>query len=395
MGHKEAAVTWIPRYASYIQDQHMQGMPNYGQLLASVSVKPTPPATPHALPELATKPEDPRLYQVASLIAKNKQRIMFGQLSAADFGAGQENLSHLIMIRLHNQLMAEQMRWFYLDNMFNTMSMEGLLYRMSFRDNVAVAQEVGPRNEYDTTLVKYDTVNFSLPKIVVSYDIPIEDPLKAMISPIAPLQESNSYSMAYYRENEALKALQKLKYHYTKDANKSARFTALSAAENNSSGRLSDPSALTAGSVHSDHKIINEIQDMRVEFLEENDTPLSHFAMSPKTATALAQNTWTEENSIFNVSAYRTAGGVRSMPGLDDATAVISQLVPNDVIYAIAKQSGIMVKAEGPKITKTWENHNKWTTQTATADFHQYKCAHEDLTMDRKFGCILNLNRKI
>ena len=125
--------------------------------------------------------------------------------------------------------------------------------------------------------------------------------------------------------------------------------------------------------------------------MAQNDVILTHFACSPRTAQEIAQNTWTEPNTIFNVEAYRTNGGVRPFPGLSDATMVISQVVPENVLYGASKPNNVLVKAEGPKITKTWEDNSRFTMQTATADFHQYKCAHEDLTMDRKFGVIVDL----
>ena len=106
--------------------------------------------------------------------------------------------------------MGEQMRWFYLDAMYNSMTMDKLLYRMPFQDNPAAAQRVPRREQYDTTLVKYDEIAFNLEKVVTSYDIPIEDTLRALIDPITPLSKNNKWSMAYFREREALAGLQQI-----------------------------------------------------------------------------------------------------------------------------------------------------------------------------------------
>ena len=344
-----------------------------------------------AAPKIETRPIDVQARSLMAAIKNNKTQIKTGQLTAADFEAQRDNLDHLILIRLYNQLMGEQTRWFHLDAMFNQINMDKLLMRMSFKDNPADAQTVPRRGQYDPTKVNYQEINFDLPKVVVSYDMPIEDPLRALISPIQPLQAANDYSMAFHREREALAALKQIGNYYRKGqlANGADAFN--STTEPTGNDLISDPNALATTGVHSTHKTVNEIQDARNAFMQTHDVILTHFAMSPRTAMHLAQNTWTESNTIFNVEAYRTNGGVRQFPGLSEATAVISQIVEDKFIYAVAKPQNVMVKAEGPKITRTWEDQSRWTTQTATADFHQYKCAHEDLTFARKFAVIFKL----
>lgn len=389
------AVTYFPHLSRYVSGDH-ESVPYNAPLLAKTDFTENKSTDKVRLDaktlKVNTTPLSAKIKKLASLIAKNKEKIMLGQLSAVDFEAGRENLDHLILIRLYNQLMGEQYRWFHLDEMFNGINVDKLLLRMSFRDNPAVAQKVPRRKQYDTTKVEYDEISLALEKIVVSYDMPIEDPLRALIDPVLPLQQSNEYSMAYYRENEAKAALNQLKYHYRKDATGGAKFTPTRAPTDNNTQRISNPNTLAAGNVHSDYKVVNEIQDMRNAFMEEFDAILTHFACSPRTAMQLAQNTWTEPNTIFNVEAYRTNGGVRPFPGLSDATMVISQVLDDSVLYAASKPNNVLIKAEGPKITKTWEDNSRWTMQTATADFHQYKCAHEDLTFDRKFGVIVDLH---
>ena len=385
------SVTYMPQSQVYIEGNH-ESMPYHPSLLARTKITKPDGKLDASENKLVSTPLNPTIKRLASLIANSREQILTGQLSAADFEAQRENLDHLILIRLYNQLMGEQFRWFHLDNMFNSINVDSLLLRMSFKDNPAAAQKVGRRQQYDTAKVEYDEIKFELEKVVVSYDVPIEDPLRALIDPVLPLQQSNDYSMAYFREKEALEGLQNLKYHYTKDATGAAKFTSTSAPTDNNTKRISNPDTLTSGNVHSNYKVVNQIQDMRNDFMEENDVILTHFACSPRTAQNLAQNTWTEPNTIFNVEAYRTNGGVRPFPGLSDATMVISQVVGENVLYAASKPNNVLVKAEGPKITKTWEDNSRFTMQTATADFHQYKCAHEDLTMSRKFGVILDLN---
>ncbi len=379
------SVTYFPASHIYMEGRH-ESMPHAGQLLASTQI-----VGEGEKAKIKTSLGSNKLKALVAAIKNNKAKIQMGQLTAADFVSNRANLDSLILIRLYNQIMGEQVKWFHLDNMFNSMTVDKLLLRIPFKDNPAAAQTVPRRGEYDTSKVNYEEINLDLPKVVVSHDMPIEDPLRALIDPLIPLQQTDEYSMLYHREKEALAALKELKYHYTKDASGAAKFSATSAPSDTKAKRISNPTTLTAGNVHSDHKMVNDIQDARNEFMEQFDIILTHYAMSPRTAMAIAQNTWTESNTIFNVEAYRTNGGVRPFPGLAEATAVISQVVPDNIIYASSKPNNVLIKAEGPKITKTWEDNNHWTTQTATADFHQYKCAHEDLKMDRKFGLIFDL----
>ena len=407
------AVTYMPTTAAYYEG-HVEAMRPGLHALATVD-SPTHPmgdaastlyaSANNAYPESFSGPTDPRLapagrralatslldpetYAFAEQIGLHKRHILENALTAADVDTGRDNLDHLILIRLYNQLMGDQMRWFWLDNMFNEMSMDKLLMRMSFKDNPAMVQEVPPRTQYNITKVKYDEIEFNLTKKVTSWDIALEDPLRALISPTMPLEQSVQWSMAYYRETEGLDALKKLKYHYTKAGNN--HFDGVAApADDNKLGTLQIPAA---ANFHNASRPVDDLQIARNQFMEEYDNMLTHFAVSPKSAMRIAQNTWTDSNTIFNVQAYRTNGGVRPFPGLSDAIMVISQLVPDTQMYAISKPMNIMVKAEGPKISKTWDDPSRFTMQTATLDFHQYKCAAEDLTkLDRRFGCIFDL----
>ncbi len=382
---QEADITYFPESGQYIRGYHEE-LPYSGQLLATTSRK----EDKEGKSSYSTNIVDPGMQGLVGAIKENKDRIKLRQLTAADFEAYRPNLEPLTLIRLYNRILGEQEEWFHLDNMFNTIQLDKLLYRMPFRDNPAVAQEVARRERYDITAVKYDEINFDLPKIVTSYDIALEDPLRTMINPVDPLNKSDKYAMAHYREMEALAALQQIGAHYHRDETGSARFSSTTA-PNDDDGKIADPSALGASATHSTNKPVNQIQLALNGFIEEFDMHITHIAVSPATVMELAQNTWTAPNTIFNVEAYRTQGGTRPFPGLSGVTAVISQVVPDKTLYAACKPNNLLVKAEGPKIMKTWEDHTRFTTQWVTADFHQYKCAHSDLSLDRKFGMTMTL----
>ena len=234
------SVTYMPKSQVYVEGNH-ESMPYTPSLIAKVNVERPMGQLDATQDKLTSSPLTAAYKRLSSLIASNKDKILTGQLSAADFEAQRENLDHLILIRLYNQLQGEQFRWFHLDNMFNAINVDQLLLRMPFKDNPAAAQKVGRRRQYDTTKVEYDEIQFLLEKVVVSYDIPIEDPLKALIDPVLPLQQSNDYSMAYFREKEALEALQNLKYHYKKDASGAAKFTNTTAPTDNNTQRICKP----------------------------------------------------------------------------------------------------------------------------------------------------------
>ena len=378
----------MPNIGMYVDGKH-ESLPANPTLLASSRVEKIMDKL-DATYKHSTKPLTPQLRQLVASIAANKEAINSGALTAADYEANRDNLDKLILIQLDKQIRGEQMKWFHLDNMFNTITLDKLLYRMTFKDNPATAQKVPRRETFDTAKVKYDDIQFYLEKYVTSWDMPIEDPLRALISPITPLQQTNEWSMQYLKEKEAVKALDNLKYHYNSSKSGAKQFEDLTKPADGNI--LSDPDHGNNANIHSAEKVVNEIQDMRNEFLKAFDLSLTHFAVSPATAMELAQNTWTENNTIFNVEAYRTNGGVRSFPGLADATMVISLAVPDKVIYCASKENNVLIKAEGPKISKTWEDESHWTTQTAHADFFQYKCAHEDLDeITRKFGVIADI----
>lgn len=399
-GFLEHSVTYMPGSKMYIDGYH-QDMPSRPRVLATtelVETKTPIEGTDGQYHDSAWKavstPVDPQLYAVARQIAAQKTRIRTGQLTAADIRIGGAELDPLVLVRLHDQLMGEQMKWFHLDAMFTSFNLNQLVYRMSFKDNVAAAQEVPERAEYDITKVAYDDIDFRLTKLVTAYDITIEDTLRATLDPVAPLKQSNDYAMAFQRERRALAALKRIGNHYKKDATTvKTRFEGGKPTDDNVT-RISNPGTLEGtGKYHSEFKVANELQIMKNQFMEAYDMLLTHAACSPNTAMAIAQNTWTEENTLNKVSAFRTSGGVRAFPGLSDTTMVVSQIVPDNVLYFTCKPSGILVKAEGPKISKAWEDNNKYTQMASQLDFNQYKCAHEDITnIKRRFGVIVDLS---
>ena len=393
----DKAITYLPSQKSYIAGEYFGENANtvWPTLLATSRTEEIVDANGVKTFKIHNTPVDQKIKEAVSLMASNKQGILSGSLKAADFDANRDNLSHLTMIQLDKEIRGQQAEYFHLDHMFSNITVDQLLYRYSFQDNVAAAQKLGPRQEYDTTKVTYDEVQLDLEKTVVSWDIALEDTLRPLLDATKPLINNNLWSMMFQKEKDAAVALSKLKYHYKKSdtGTPESHFTATTEQSGNTNA-ISNPETLSDAGIHSEYKPVNEINTARNLFLEAFDIPLDYFACSPETAAKLAQNTWTRNNTIFNVEAYRTSGGVRGFPGLDNATMVISLALPENILYATNKANTAMLKADGPKITKVYEVPGKFTMQHANADFYQYKCAHEDLSkITRKFGCIIDLSK--
>lgn len=406
-----AAVTYLPYNKSWVAGAHEDILGKDVQLLASTDYDRSQMTNKNGEFDVTTRTtiHDPAMRNLALYASEHAPSIRMGQhrgitqsmadraLRGADYEAGASNLNHLVLIKLYNQLMGEQMKFFHLDEMFVDVPVERLQLRMPFRSNPAHAQVVPRRKEYDTTQVQYEEIELYLQKVVTSWEIVLEDKLRALIDPIMPQLQSNDFAMALHREREAIAALEQIGNHYTKNGTGAGRFTATSAPTDNNTARISNPNTFrgTGGeSGHSKYDVMTEIQTAANQFMEEYHLPITHYACSANTAMALARNTRTDNNTIFNVEAYRTNGGVRPAPGLANSTMVISVLLPDNVLYATCKPQMALVKAEGPKITQTWEDHTRFVTQSATLDFHQYKCVHEDFPSDfeRKFGMIIDLS---
>ena len=95
-----------PRYpmgtpTSTLQASAMQAFPGISS-----------PTDPRAAPPvgLRTSLLDPKTYAMAEHIGLNKRAILENTLTAAEYDTGRDNLDHLILIRLYNQLMGDQMR---------------------------------------------------------------------------------------------------------------------------------------------------------------------------------------------------------------------------------------------------------------------------------------------
>ena len=320
-------------------------------------------------------------------------------LGAADENITGDFLAPLIQLRLHEQIMGEQQRWFHLANAFNTIQVDKLLYRMPFQDSPAAAQKVAAREQYDVNKVTYHEQFLELEKAVNSYDIAWEDKLRATIDFEPSLSANLNFSIDYLREVDAIEEIKKL------GTDGATEGTATKGYYNVSTGAFvnTQPSAAAAKlqpqkigtNTHSDQRSVDAVMDSMNLFTEENDMFIDTVVASPKTIMRIAANTWTENNTIFNVEAYRTNGGVRPFPGIPGVQAVMSLLVPDDSLYCFAKNMNTFVLAEGPKQLKMWDDPTRFRKIHAQADFYKHKYMLTDIKYDdikRRFGYIIGVD---
>jgi len=374
-GKRSPAVTYFPKSGTYVrgeQENYIQGQP----LLARASfTQEESKAGEGKLGETKwnTTLGDSQMLKAAQTLAAIKQQYNTGSLSAADESLGNDPLAPLIQIRLHQKIMGEQQKYFFLDQAFNQISVDTLLYRMPFQDNPAAAQTVGPREQYDVNKINYAEVLFELVKTVTSYDIAWEDLLRSTINPRTPLQANMDWSLAYKREQSAAAALKAGIKNYYNGSN----FTSTS--KPGQSGKRIEPDKITGGNVHSDEKVANWLMEGTLEFTKISDLMVNTAVAHPRTAWRIAQNTWTEPNTIFNVAAYRNAGGSLPFPGIPNVTLVTSQFIDKDVIYWYNKATNVAVRAVGPTTTKSWYDNTRFRDIHAMAEFYQYKVVADDL----------------
>ena len=391
---KSIAHTYFPKAGAFVSGEREQYTPGMQMLAASRQQEPTRDPKTGEVAEIGgwkTNALSASLMsgvRVAKAI-KAKLGQSPGMLAAADVNLPENDfLLPLIQVRLHQQIMGQMQKWFHLDNAFTKMQVDQLYYRMPFQDNPAAAQIVGPREQYDVNKVKYYEAFFELKKAVNSYDIAWEDKLRATIDFEPSLKSNLDFSIDYLREIEAANTIVKLggfssrtdtsgsggKMLYNHD---SGTFVANNGASSVANTRI-NPDAIDSGGVHSDEKTVDLIQEACNKFTEENDMFIDTCVGHPKAMMKIAGNTWTETNTIFNVEAFRTNGGVRQFPGLTGVQFVASLAMPNDRLFFFSKNQNVMVQAEGPKQYKSWDDPTRFRRIDAQADFFQYKYMLED-----------------
>jgi len=397
------AHTYFPKAGVFVAGEHDAYVPGMPILARSVQGKPEMDKDGNVAKPGAWRTSNlsASLKKAATVIASLKHQYAQmgpGVLAAADEELLGDFLSPLIQIRLHQQIMGEMQKWFHLDAAYVPIDVDQLLYRMPFQDNPAAAQRVPARQQYDISKVNYYEAFLELSKVVNAYDIAWEDKLRATIDFEPTLLANLDFSMDYIREVDAAKEIQKLENNVAGIGSK----TFWNAGTSGTKGFVAkgDAGSLTPAKigtgVHSSQKSVDIVMDSMNEFTKTSDMHIDTAVCHPRTGMKIAANTWTENNTIFNVEAYRTNGGVRPFPGIPHVSMVMSLQMPEDVLYLYTKRSNVMVLARGPQSMKMWDDPTRFRKVHAKAQFYTYKYMLDGLktpdgqqTLKRRFGyCI-------
>ena len=269
------------------------------------------------------------------------------------------------LIQTYCKLHAMRAKFTPLDSMFRPLFMDDLRHTHIFRHHGIMSKtpcyglnepEPKPRQ------IPFD-LRYTEKSYVVPHDISADENFETLSPGVACALRK--------REQDALDALEQIRYYYIKNAGDGeAKFRA--AAPDNDAQRIAV----------SDAEAITEIQHCCTAFHTPSSLPLDRFACSLNTAKKLARNlgpnlTPLQKDCIAN-------GGVCDFPGLGP-TVAISPECPDDALYAVSGASYSLFQAEGPKTLK----QSQPGTCTVT-DYYQYRRVH-DLPDDRRFGCIIEL----
>jgi len=281
------------------------------------------------------------------------------------FPASKFDDAHKNLTDVYCKLRALQQKWLPLDSMFARRTCDRLRCTSSFATNI--------RCENDQSHEPYEwesgKIAFDLDRVMDPYEVPLD---LSTDGPFEDLPLDVAHALCK-REWHARNALKRLPYYYIKNAgDDEAKFQ--TTAPDSDAQRITAPHAET----------IQEIDECCRAFLPPLELKLKRFACSPDTAKRIAQNLGPNLTSLQK--ACIANGGVCEFPGLSGPTMAVSPACLDDVLYAVSSAFCPLLKAEGPTIIKQDQSGT-----CTVLDYYQYKCAYEDLSTGRPFGCIIEL----
>ena len=349
MSKEHVTTTYWPLTGSfYSGDQSEVVMKN------NVSLKPIASLVGKEAPKLIS--QNTRVALMASSIKAG------GALRAA---ADPVNLSHLQQIQLIRTVIGDPVEYFALDEFFSTLNVDMLQAREAIQGTFATQGYLHPLEEAEMNEAKYDEISYNLLKLPAKIYTPIEDIMRTVINP----QEINIKTT-----NWALK----------KKRNNIARDVIEAGITDNTNVGVID--ALAAGAFHSTNKTASNIAGVINDFLEAQDSLLTHIAMNPKDLAKYTENTWTSTGPT-NMQFNRLIGaGVIPFPGVSGLTAVIDPAITEGVAFLVDKMNGSRL-AEGPKTTRRYFDEERDAEVIKLNDFNQYLIVNPDQNIvQRKFN---------
>jgi len=323
--------------------------------------------------------KNPIIKPIASLIGK-EQKLMtkdvkLGMLAASlkvggalRAAADPVNLAFLQQIQLIRTVIGEPVEYFALDEFFSTLNVDMLQAREPIQGTFGIGDRLSPLEETEMNEAKFDEISYNLKKLPAKIYTPIEDILRTVINPQTINIATTNWALKKKRNNEARDILE-------------AGIT-----DNTNVGVID---ALAAGAFHSTNKTASNIAGVINDFLEANDSLLTHLAMNNKDFAKYTENTWTSTGPT-NMQFNRLIGaGALPFPGVSGLTVVVDPAITEGVAFLVDKMNGSRL-AEGPKTTRRYFDEEKDAEVIKLLDFSEYLIVNPDQTkVTRKF------NRKI
>ena len=332
----DAAITYMPKYRAFVAGEHTSVPCDWGRL------------------ETFSLRADP----IGAVICDARCR----------------DRGRMELVRAYCALLVVQQKLSPLDSVFTGLDLDGTVHDEEFRTNVSEPQTVPHLGRYEPN-DKYGTLRFDLRNAPNSYDVPTG------FAKDAPYDEAYAdvLSALRRREQSAAAALKHIPYHYHKNTSGNPEFFRTEIPDD--AQRICYPD----GNI-SNPKTLDEICRFVGRFAKGSKLPPTHAACSPYTATLMGLNTETGADPRFEAR-----GGEFPFPGLPShdpwtPKMAVSPACPDDVLYVTSKMSRVLLRAEGPKITR------REPGALAVTDFFQYKCAYQDLQTDSPFACIIDLH---
>lgn len=287
-------------------------------------------------------------------------------LSATTNIANASNLTHLQLIRLYPEAQGVPIDYFWLDNMFVSRDIPQLEFRETFYDTTDTSEYLGRLESSKSTETKYDEIDYNLRKLVDKVYTPIEDIFRTIINPLEIDLAQIRWGMKRKRNREALEeGLKKI---------------------GNTQSEIGNFAAI-GSNYHSVNRSASELNDLFVQFLRDEDVPITHVAMNNSLFAQYTENTWTKSGPADLNPQRLSNGGVVPLPGFSDGKmAVIDNTIPDNTIFAVNKENALRL-GEGPKIMRRYYDEEKDAEAIKILDFNQYIAVADQLTkITRKFG---------
>jgi len=324
--------------------------------------------------------KNPTIKPLASLIGKENPKLMskdvkFGMLAASIKAGGAlraaadpVNLAFLQQIQLIRTVIGEPVEYFALDEFFSTLNVDMLQAREPIQGTFAIDDYLNPLEESQMNEAKFDEISYNLLKLPAKIYTPIEDIMRTVINPQTINIATTNWALKKKRNNIARDILE-------------AGIT-----DNTNVGVID---ALAAGAFHSTNKTASNIAGVINDFLEANDSLLTHIAMNNKDFAKYTENTWTSTGPT-NMQFNRLIGaGALPFPGVSGLTVVVDPAITEGVAFLVDKINGSRL-AEGPKTTRRYFDEERDAEVIKLLDFNQYLIVNPDQAkVTRKF------NRKI